>query len=133
MLLTGDDRPCTDVGYRWSDGYEATTINATSFGVTRAVAEQVIASRARQRRRITQELLDAGIAAATARRSTDAQLSELRWEGDTLVHETAQAAEADGNFAGEKITPLDGIYVLPGSWAWHVVDRELVDVVHGEH
>lgn len=126
----GHDRPCTEHGRRWTEAFETVQDVGGGTSVARPVAEQIVGLQARRRRELTQQLLDAGLTTAAARSRVDAQLSELRWDGDTLIHDASQAPGVDGADAVDEINPTDGRYDLPSCWKWLVVDRELVDVVH---
>ncbi|RZU51255.1 uncharacterized protein DUF4314 [Krasilnikovia cinnamomea] len=102
------------------------------FACTREVAEAIVADQQRQRRASRASLQAKGVAEAELDRRVNAELTELRFEGEVIVAD--QRAQYDDPEAIEHIGPdADGRYVVMGwNWCWQAVDPYDCDRIVGD-
>ena len=102
------------------------------FSCTRAVAEAIVADQHQQRHQLRETLGTQGVSADELDRRVDAEMADLRFDGDDIIAD--QRAMADDPDAIERISPdADGRYVVMGwNWCWQPVDPYACDRIVGD-
>jgi hypothetical protein len=92
------------------------------FSCTRPVAEAIVAHQQQHRQELRESYRSQGVPAHELDRRVDAELADLRFDGDDIVAD--QRAMYDDLEAIERISPnADGWYLVMGwTWTWEAVD-----------
>jgi hypothetical protein len=126
----------TDGASRIPVGFVGTLIDRWNgwavFACTREVAEAIVADQQRQRELLRREMIDQGMDDDDQDTPVDESLTNLYWDGDTIVAD--QRAMYDDPEAFERIEPdSEGRYVVMGrNWCWEAVHPERCDRIVGD-
>ncbi|NLU77819.1 hypothetical protein HCA58_05285 [Micromonospora sp. HNM0581] len=123
-----------DGGRRFESAYAGTLIRRWEgwavWECTREVAEGIVADQEAARRHLRATLQAEGTVEPRLTRMVDADVPEMRWDGDVIMVDRRPYGEDEPEL---RIAPDErGMYVvMGGNWMWEEVPVDAADTVYG--
>ncbi len=123
-----------DGGRRFESAYAGTLLRRWEgwavWECTREVAEAIVTDEEHARRHWRAAYQASGMTEPRLSRTLDADVPEMRWDGDVIVVDRRALGEDEDYL---RIEPNErGMYVVMGGlWTWEEVPRDAADTVHG--